>query len=63
MAGRDGRADGRSRVLNRLQSDVHDSARKEHGTVKPQVKTPARGSRLPAEVSAAWWSPRSSKPV
>ena len=32
-------------------------------SVKPQVNGPTQGSRLPAEVSAAWWSPRSSKPV
>ena len=63
MTGPDGRADGRSRLLNRLLSDVHDSARKEHGSMKPQVKTPERGSRLPAEVSGSWWAPRSSKPV
>jgi hypothetical protein len=32
-------------------------------SVKPQVNRPTQGSRLPAEASAAWWSPRSSKPV
>jgi hypothetical protein len=63
MAGRDGRADGRSRVLNRLLSDVHDSARKERASMFPQVTEPARAATLPAEASGSWWAPRSSKPV
>jgi hypothetical protein len=32
-------------------------------SVKPQVNRPTQGSRLPAEASAAWWSPRSSNSV
>jgi hypothetical protein len=63
MADPDGRADGRSRLLNRLQSDVHDSARKERASMFPQVTQASRAATLPAEASGSWWAPRSSKPV
>jgi hypothetical protein len=36
---------------------IHTSLSTEPHSVKPQVNRPERGSRLPAEVSAAWWSP------
>jgi hypothetical protein len=42
---------------------IHTSLSTEPHSVKPQVNRPERGSRLPAEVSAAWWSPRSSNSV